>query len=165
MGLFIGAFLAGLIAIGLYALFVLTFQLVVLVGLPLAGYALMWLLRCFGMALRLAGRGALAAAYAARRGLKAAGLFVYLLIDELRRGAADDEDAADDAAADQAADHTAYETALKRFGLPDRFSEGDLNRAYKTEMLRAHPDRGGSDEQAQDLNAARDVIRHAHGWA
>jgi curved DNA-binding protein CbpA len=43
-------------------------------------------------------------------------------------------------------------------GVGANASKGDIERAYRGQMKRAHPDRGGSVERAAALNAARDVL-------
>ncbi len=57
-------------------------------------------------------------------------------------------------------DARASEEARARsvLGVGPNASKGDIERAYRGQMKRAHPDRGGSVERAAALNAARDVL-------
>lgn len=43
-------------------------------------------------------------------------------------------------------------------GIGPDASEGDIRRAYRAKMARAHPDKGGSHAQAARLTAARDLL-------
>lgn len=92
-----------------------------------------------------------------------AGLFLYILLDEWRRGANTDESADAEPDEEDEAQH-AYEAARTLFGLKPAFSRAALDRAYKQAMKRAHPDAGGSTEEAQVINAARDFLMQAEGW-
>jgi IS5 family transposase len=57
-----------------------------------------------------------------------------------------------------------YEQALMLLGLGDDLTRASFEAAYRRAMMKAHPDRGGTKEWAQALNAARRVIRLRHGW-
>lgn len=163
MDIFINAFgvglvfMAALLVWGYGGAFVLRF------GVPLIFYAAVWLARCLALTALYGGRGIAFAGHAAFRGLSAAGLFVILLFDEWRHGGASGDEwyHADD---DHDADQAAYEAAVSLLGLPPAFTHADLNRAYKINIAQAHPDRGGSHEQAQAVNTARDVVRRVEGW-
>lgn len=48
--------------------------------------------------------------------------------------------------------------ALADLGLGSAASRADIRRAYRERMARAHPDRGGSHEEAARLTAARDLL-------
>lgn len=59
----------------------------------------------------------------------------------------------------------AYQAACRLFGLPvGGFTREQLNKVFRTRIHAAHPDRGGSHQQAAALVAARDLIRNWHGW-
>lgn len=95
------------------------------------------------------------------RGLRAALLILFYLADEWRRGPQTESPAGEeceDAAVDL------YARAAIRLGLPLTFTAADLQRAYREAIREAHPDAGGSLEEAQIINAARDLIAQAHGW-
>ena len=57
-----------------------------------------------------------------------------------------------------------YEQALAVLGLTEPVTSAAFTRAFRRAMMRAHPDRGGTKQRAQALNAARAVIREHHGW-
>ena len=116
-------------------------------GVPLIGYAALWLLRCFRLALRIAIRVLSAGRFTA----------VNSSTDEAAQDGEDEQSAFSDADAYQAA----YDAARNILGLPETFTDKDLNLAYRRMISRAHPDRGGSTELAQVVNTARDVIRRA----
>lgn len=121
-------------------------------------------------ALRFTGRAALAAARAAGRGAYLGAVFAFYLADEWLRGPPagepgeewDDGDAGADE--EEAEERAHYAAALAHFGLAPGFTAADLSRAYKRIIRKAHPDAGGSLEEAQAVNAARDLIARAHGW-
>jgi curved DNA-binding protein CbpA len=46
-------------------------------------------------------------------------------------------------------------------GVSEDASKGDLDRAYRTEARRRHPDGGGSEEEMKCLNEARDILSDA----
>lgn len=60
----------------------------------------------------------------------------------------------------------AYEEACMLFGLPTdaAFTQAQLNTRYRLLMAKAHPDAGGSNTRASELNRARDIIRKRRGW-
>lgn len=52
-----------------------------------------------------------------------------------------------------------FEDSLKMFDVKkNEYSENDINRKFKKLALKLHPDRGGTKEQMQDLNDARDIL-------
>lgn len=163
MDIFLTAFGTGLLFMA--ALMVWTYggAFVLRFGVPLIFYAAVWLARCFGLSALYGSRGIAIAGQVAFRGLSAAGLFLILLFDEWRRGGEFGDDHDDDHDDDDA-DHAAYDAAVSLLGLSQDFTQTDLNRAYKISISRAHPDRGGSHEQAQAVNTARDVVRRIRGW-
>jgi hypothetical protein len=140
--------------------------------LKLACRALAWLLT---LALRgtvwiaaQTGHGLAWAAIQTARGAYLGCVFLFYLADEWLRGpreqesATDEEDFEDEA--EQAREQDAYEQALARFGLAPGFTPDDLSRVYKRAIRKAHPDAGGSLDQAQAINAARDLIATRMGW-
>ncbi|MDK3075479.1 hypothetical protein QO034_20600 [Sedimentitalea sp. JM2-8] len=59
-----------------------------------------------------------------------------------------------------------WESACKLLGLPlEGFTKADLSIAYRTAIVIAHPDVGGSQALAKALNVARDLISQQQGWA
>ena len=56
------------------------------------------------------------------------------------------------------------EAALALMGLTRPFTKAELARRYRALMREVHPDAGGSDEQAAQVNAARNLIRERMGW-
>ena len=61
--------------------------------------------------------------------------------------------------------HAAYVTACRLFGLPESgFTVEQFNARYRALIRTMHPDRGGSNERAAALNAARDFITRRKGW-
>lgn len=48
--------------------------------------------------------------------------------------------------------------ALALLDLPDGASEAEIRAAHRRRMAGAHPDRGGSADEARRLNAARDLL-------
>lgn len=59
---------------------------------------------------------------------------------------------------------TPLEKAEKTLGLKPPYKSIDLKKAYGAKIREAHPDKGGSVEQAQEINAARDFIKKHKGW-
>jgi hypothetical protein len=55
-------------------------------------------------------------------------------------------------------------TALLFFGLPAKFTRADLTRRYREMMKSAHPDVGGSHEQAATVNWAHNLIKERMSW-
>lgn len=88
-------------------------------------------------------------------------VFMFYIADEWRRGP-QAADAADDQSGQ--APESAYAQALACFGLPPGFTAAELERAYRQAIRKAHPDAGGSLEEAQTINAARDLVATARGW-
>lgn len=100
--------------------------------------------------------------------------FLYFLIDEVIRGPRPEEDddeyedEADETAREekaQAAQNTAYEEAVRLLGLRPGFTKEELTKAYRRAIRAVHPDKGGSTEDAQAVNAARKLIEAHQGWA
>lgn len=59
----------------------------------------------------------------------------------------------------------AYRAACRILGLPEAgFTREQLSKCYRVRIHAAHPDRGGSHQQAAALNAARDLIKKRKGW-
>lgn len=59
----------------------------------------------------------------------------------------------------------AYQAACRILGLPEAgFTPEQLSKSYRVRIHAAHPDRGGSHQQAAALNAARDLIKNRMGW-
>lgn len=59
----------------------------------------------------------------------------------------------------------AYQAACRALGLPEAgFTPEQLSKSYRVRIHAAHPDRGGSHQQAAALNAARDLIKKRMGW-
>lgn len=52
--------------------------------------------------------------------------------------------------------------ALQVLGLKPGATNSDVNKAYHNLMKLAHPDKGGSDFLAQQINQARDVLIRSH---
>jgi hypothetical protein len=89
----------------------------------------------------------------------AASVLFYLLQDWLR-GAAGEAEA--DAAPDE---EDLFEAALRLLGLPADYTRAALDATYKQAIRKAHPDTGGSVDQAQAVNAAREILLRRRGWA
>lgn len=95
----------------------------------------------------------------------AASVLFYLLQDWLR-GADTDDPATGEAEADAAPDEEdLFEAALRLLGLPADYTRAALDAAYKQAIRQAHPDTGGSVDQAQAVNAAREILLRRKGWA
>lgn len=116
--------------------------------------AALWLLvqlaRLLARGLILAGRGA-----------RLAMIFLTLLASEALRGDDPVEDEEDDGAAgdpDSDDDADLYQAALTLLGLPPTFTRAELDAAFKQAIKKAHPDAGGSVDQAQAVNMARDLL-------
>lgn len=56
-----------------------------------------------------------------------------------------------------------YDEALDLFELENGYTADDVNRKYKRLAMKFHPDRGGSVEQMQDLNDARETLLRTSG--
>jgi hypothetical protein len=108
------------------------------------------------------GRGAVRHSKRAWLGLTAAAVFLYFLVDEAVRGPRPDAAPEDDTHKETAQDP--YQTALQLLGLPADCSREALARAYKRAISRAHPDKGGTHQQAMEVNMAREIIMNRNGW-
>lgn len=120
---------------------------------------MLWILRHIGDAL---GRSA-------AHGWHHLRLFLALLFEEWRHGpqAGDQEDEEPVFADDDDADDphpSPYDLALAILGLREPFTHADLKHVYRQGMKQAHTDVGGRKEDAQALNAARDLVMQTHGW-
>jgi hypothetical protein len=98
------------------------------------------------------------------RGARLAVIFLYFLASEALRGddpaeearAEEDGGAAGDPDSNDDAD--LYQAALMLLGLPPKFTRAELDAAFKAAIKKAHPDAGGSVDQAQAVNMARDLL-------
>ena len=60
----------------------------------------------------------------------------------------------------------AFAAACRLFGLPESgFTRDQLNARYRALMSATHPDKGGSNQRAAAINAARDLIKRTKGWS
>ncbi len=94
---------------------------------------------------------------AAAHGAWLAMIFLYFLISEVLSGDRGAEDA-DASEAPAEGDPDLYEAALTLLGLSAKFTRAELDAAFKAAIRTAHPDAGGSLDQAQAVNAARDLL-------
>jgi hypothetical protein len=121
---------------------------------------------CIGITLRLIARVlwwlTVRGARLSWTGLCAACLFARIFAQEWGRQPESDF-AYEGPQAEPAADP--LDAALALLSLRPGFGREDLKRAYKEAIVRAHPDRGGSAQEAARVNAARDLIRARMGWA
>jgi len=53
------------------------------------------------------------------------------------------------------------ERALKILGLTEGFTDEELVEAHRTLIARCHPDKGGNDFLASEINAAFDILKNA----
>ena len=92
-------------------------------------------------------------------------VFFYFLADEALHSEAEPEEAGwqyhDDMEVDE---KDAYEEALNLLGLQEGCTQKEFNRAFRSAMAQAHPDKGGTHEQAMALNAARSIVKNHNGW-
>lgn len=157
-----------------WCLFSVVFAELMPIVLEFLWYSLCYLAESFSVAMDYLVGGLLRLiVWAARkcgRGLVAVCVFLAFLIQECWRGPAYEDDSKD--SADDVQDRTEepdpadpYQAAIDLLGLSPGFSRAALNRAYKQAMKQAHPDAGGSTRQAQAVNTARDLLKHAHGWS
>ena len=144
------------------------FAEIIPLALELLWYALCYLLECFGVAIGYLFKGLFRAiAWLARASWRGV-LFLALRARESGRGPASHDtgdDGAEDAGPDPRPAPDPYQAALGLLGLEPGFSRLALGRAYKHAMRQAHPDAGGSTRKAQAVNAARELLMRAHGWA
>lgn len=93
------------------------------------------------------------------RGAWLAAMFLYFLLAEMLRGpSAAEEDGGEQESAAPKDDADLYEAALTLLGLQPGFTRAELDAAFKKAIKRVHPDVGGSVDQAQAVNAARDLL-------
>jgi hypothetical protein len=108
-------------------------------------------------------------------GLSAAAVFLFYVLDEVvRDGHPDqeyededayaDNDEEEDGEEDEEEDEDVYEIALQLLGLRTGCTREEFRRAYKHAISRAHPDKGGTHEQALAINTARKIITSQNGW-
>ncbi len=95
------------------------------------------------------------ALWLACRGVRLGAIFLYFLIAELLGGEEQDAAHGDE---QEESDEDLVKAALLLLGLPPHFTRTELDAAYKRAIKKAHPDTGGSAEQAQAVNAARDLL-------
>ncbi|MCG7983356.1 MAG: J domain-containing protein [Candidatus Thiodiazotropha lotti] len=93
----------------------------------------------------------------------AAVVFLYFLIDEAVRGPQPDA-AFEDDTHNETTRQDRYQAALQLLGLPNECSREQLGHAYKRAISRAHPDKGGTNQQAMKVNTARQTIMNHNGW-
>jgi hypothetical protein len=84
-------------------------------------------------------------------------VFLYYLADEALRSEAGTEETELD-------EKDAYKKALQLLGLHNDCTQEELIRAFRSAMALAHPDKGGTDEQATAFNAARNIVKTHKGW-
>ena len=58
-----------------------------------------------------------------------------------------------------------FQAACKLLGLAIPHDEPAFRAAYRSAIMRTHPDLGGSTVAAQQVNAAAELIRRKNGWA
>lgn len=98
------------------------------------------------------------------RGTWLAMIFLNFLASEALRGddpaeeARAEKDGGDAGDADSNDDADLYQAALTLLGLPPKFTRAELDAAFKAAIKKAHPDAGGSVDQAQAVNMARDLL-------
>ena len=124
--------------------------------------------QCLWSFLKLLGRTALTCCLSAGRGTRAMLVFFYYLVDEALHGGADqenhDDEEAEDELDEQQAQNNSYENALRLLGLQADCTLEMFNRAFRSAMVQAHPDKGGTHEDALALNAAREILKTHKGW-
>lgn len=104
------------------------------------------------------------------RNIRAALVFLYYLADEALRGEEEEEDFDYEEAEDEdepdeeQAQSDSYEKALRLLGLQAGYTQESFKRAFKIAMMQAHPDRGGTDDQAVAVGEARDIIKTQNNW-
>jgi hypothetical protein len=102
-------------------------------------------------------------------------VFSYYILDELVRDGHPDEQNEDEGAyaydgadndreEDEEEDEDVYEKTLQLLGLQAGCSLSEFRRAYKRAISRAHPNKGGTHEQALAINTARETIMSHNGW-
>lgn len=57
-----------------------------------------------------------------------------------------------------------YEKALMFLGLQENCTKKECACAFSRAMVRAHPDKGGTNKQAMAINAARRIVKSHKGW-
>jgi len=123
-------------------------------------YLFIWLFRGIGWFVRASWRGLLALTRAAASGQDSASADADT--DEWESEA---EDAAEEPQPAPRPAPDPYQAARGLLGLEPGFNRTALSRAYKQAMKHAHPDVGGTTRKAQAVNAARELLMRAHGWA
>ena len=91
-----------------------------------------------------------------------AGLFVFYFASEVLSGASEadegldgDEDDGYEPGQEDEREHDSYLEACDRLGLKEPFTPFEFKAAYRRAIAEAHPDRGGTTQQAQAVNEAR----------
>ena len=90
--------------------------------------------------------------------------FLYFLIAEMLKGSAEDSSEHEDPDELETPGVDALEAACALLGLARSFSRDEFKQAYRRAIRATHPDHGGSDEAAQAVNAARELIERHYGW-
>ena len=101
------------------------------------------------------------------KGAKPILIFLYYLADEALRSEPQEEEEDEDWQEEWDEEEPApdpYETALMLLGLRSSCTEKEFSLAYKRAIARAHPDKGGTDEQAQSINIARETVKRHNDW-
>lgn len=92
-------------------------------------------------------------------------LFLFYVVSELTGLAPDNEELDDDEYQEEAENESgqdSYLAACERLGLKPPFTQSEFKTAYRRAMSAAHPDRGGTTQQAQVVNEARTrILDHA----
>lgn len=91
--------------------------------------------------------------------------FLYFLIAEMLNGSAEEFSEYEEADDSEAPGVDALEAACSLLGLAPSFSRDEFKQAYRRAIRATHPDHGGSDEAAQAVNAARELIERHYGWS
>lgn len=118
--------------------------------------------------LKLSGPATLKYCFWMGRSIRGALTFLYYLADEALHGGEEEEDYYDEEAKDEPdedqAQEDSYEKALRLLGLQAGCTQESFKRAFKIAMMQAHPDRGGTTDQAVAVGAARDIIKIRNNW-
>jgi len=92
-------------------------------------------------------------------------VFFYYLADEALRRRAEPEETDWQYYEDTEVDEEdSYEEALILLGLQEDCSQKEFIRAFRSAMAQAHPDKGGTHEQALAINKARKIVKNHKGW-
>ena len=115
---------------------------------------------------QILGRIALKYCLRAGRGIRGAVVFLYYLVDEAMHGEEEEDyfDYEEDEPDEEQAQEDSYEKALKLLGLQAGCTQESFKHAFKVAMMQAHPDRGGTNDQAVAVGVARVIIKTQHNW-